>query len=184
MRLVARDGVSAATTRRIAAEAGITPGIVHYVYGSLEELLRDVALAATQELIDAVDLSPSPEGDLKQILRGALDSIWHIVESRPDAQLALYELTTYCLRNPGTVDVAAQQYQGYQQACRAYLTAIEESCQVRFDADPDVLARLLMTILDGGMLAWLADRDTAATFGAFDLFAAYLAGLAVPSART
>jgi TetR/AcrR family transcriptional regulator, acrEF/envCD operon repressor len=158
-------------------------GVVHYVYRSKDESLRDVAVAATQELGEAATRRIVPGGDLRENLRHGIESIWQIVEAGPDAQLALYELTTYCLRNPDTVEVAAQQYRGYGEACAAYLGTIEEACGVRFDADREALARLLETVIDGGMLAWLADRDTATTFAAIDLFIGYLLGIAHPATQ-
>jgi hypothetical protein len=44
--------------------------------------------------------------------------------------------------------------------------AVSDAAHVRFEADPDALARLIETVVDGGVLAWLADRDTATTFAA------------------
>lgn len=41
-RLLAREGLAACTTRRIAAEAGLPHGLVHYRFGSVENLLLEV----------------------------------------------------------------------------------------------------------------------------------------------
>jgi AcrR family transcriptional regulator len=178
MRVVARDGVAAATTRRIAAEAGISLGIVHYAYRSKNELLGDVALAATQQLVAAAVDSIEPGAGIRDNLRRAVRAIMDIAESDPEAQLALYELTTFCLRDAGLAAVATAQYAGYVVACREVLAALAGAAGVRFRADLDVLARLLETVVDGGMLAWLTDRDTASTQAALDLFIDYLEILA------
>ena len=48
IRLMAREGVAAASTRRIAAEAGVAQATIHYVFGSKTEL-QLAALAAAGE---------------------------------------------------------------------------------------------------------------------------------------
>jgi AcrR family transcriptional regulator len=178
LRVVAREGVAAASTRRIAAEAGVATGVVHYAYRSKDELLRDVALAATEELSDAAISTVTAGGDLRETLRAALRGAWRTVEESPETQLALYELTTYCLRTPGLADVAADQYRSYTAAARRTLDAVAAACGVTFAADPALLARLLGGVLDGAMLAWMADRDSTATLAALDLFIDALVGMA------
>jgi AcrR family transcriptional regulator len=177
MRVVARDGVAAATTRRIAAEAGISLGIVHYAYRSKNELLGDVAVAATQQLVSVALNSIQPGSGVRENLRRMVDAIFGLVEADPDAQLALYELTTFCLRDNELAAVATGQYAGYLTACREVLSALAVAARVEFRADLDVLARLMETVVDGGMLAWLTDRDTANTRAALELFINYLESL-------
>src|SRR5215469_4946535 len=48
-RVVARDGVAAATTRRIAEEAGLPQGLVHYWFASKDELLEEVIMTLLRE---------------------------------------------------------------------------------------------------------------------------------------
>ncbi len=49
-RLLVEDGYSAITTRRLAAEAGLNPGLVHYYFGSIDEVLVQVAERFTARL--------------------------------------------------------------------------------------------------------------------------------------
>ncbi|MFP3394334.1 TetR family transcriptional regulator, partial [Brevibacillus sp. SIMBA_076] len=46
LRLIARDGVAAATTRRIVAEAGMPLASFHYVFSSRDELMGELIEAA------------------------------------------------------------------------------------------------------------------------------------------
>ena len=41
-RILVRDGVAAATTRAICAEAGMKQGVFHYCFTNRDELLREV----------------------------------------------------------------------------------------------------------------------------------------------
>jgi AcrR family transcriptional regulator len=52
-RVVARDGVAAATTRRIAEEAGLPHGLVHYWFASKDELLEEVIMTLLRQFEEA-----------------------------------------------------------------------------------------------------------------------------------
>ena len=50
-RLLVRDGYAAVTTRSLAEEAGLNHGLVHYYFGSMQELLLQVLERFTDRLI-------------------------------------------------------------------------------------------------------------------------------------
>jgi AcrR family transcriptional regulator len=51
-RLLIADGYAGLTTRKVAAEAGVNHGLVHYYFGSMEELLLQVLERFTDRLIE------------------------------------------------------------------------------------------------------------------------------------
>ncbi|HYT78076.1 MAG TPA: TetR family transcriptional regulator [Actinomycetota bacterium] len=51
-RLLVRVGYAAITTRTVAREAGVNHGLVHYYFGSMENLLADVLQRFTERLIE------------------------------------------------------------------------------------------------------------------------------------
>jgi AcrR family transcriptional regulator len=51
-RLLIETGYAGLTTRRVAAEAGVNHGLVHYYFGSMEELLLQVLERFTERLIE------------------------------------------------------------------------------------------------------------------------------------
>jgi AcrR family transcriptional regulator len=50
-RMLVSDGYARITTRRVAAEAGVNHGLVHYYFGSMEELLLQVLGRFTGRLV-------------------------------------------------------------------------------------------------------------------------------------
>jgi AcrR family transcriptional regulator len=50
-RMLVSDGYARITTRRVAAEAGVNHGLVHYYFGSMEELLLQVLERFTARLV-------------------------------------------------------------------------------------------------------------------------------------
>jgi AcrR family transcriptional regulator len=62
-RLLVGDGYAAISTRRLADEAGVNHGLVHYYFGSMEELLFEVLDRFTDALIErqvAMYAAPQP----------------------------------------------------------------------------------------------------------------------------
>jgi AcrR family transcriptional regulator len=51
-RLLIEDGYAGLTTRRVAAEAGVNHGLVHYYFGSMEELLLQVLERFTARMVE------------------------------------------------------------------------------------------------------------------------------------
>jgi AcrR family transcriptional regulator len=51
-RLLIETGYASLTTRKVAAEAGVNHGLVHYYFGSMEELLLQVLERFTEHLIE------------------------------------------------------------------------------------------------------------------------------------
>ena len=51
-RLLIETGHAGLTTRRVAAEAGVNHGLVHYYFGSMEELLLQVVERFTDRLAE------------------------------------------------------------------------------------------------------------------------------------
>ena len=51
-RLLIKEGYASISTRRVAAEAGLNHGLIHYYFGSMEELLAQVLERFTDVLVE------------------------------------------------------------------------------------------------------------------------------------
>jgi DNA-binding transcriptional regulator YbjK len=160
--VIARDGLAAATTRAIVAEAGMPLASFHYAVASRDELLRDVVdlvvagegTAAATFLHDAT----TPRDAIYKALTGYLDH----VRADPGNEQAMFELTQYALRTPHLADLPAEQYHRYHALAADLLEAGASLLHIEWSIPVPDLARLLVTLTDGLTLAWLADRDDAA----------------------
>lgn len=170
--VIARDGVAAATTRAIVAEAGMSLASFHYAVPSREDLLRDViqlvvegedAAAAASLALDAPDL--------RSAVRGVLGAYLDLVRADPGREQAMFELTQHALRSPALADLPAAQYEAYRGLVRRLLEAGADRYRVRWDIPVDDLAGLVVALTDGATLRWLADRDDAAAERLLDLAA-------------
>jgi len=170
--VIARDGVSAATTRAIVAEAGMPLASFHYAVGSRDELLRDVVeLVVAEEGNAALGSLLGQAADVRETIRLALSAYLGLVRSDPGREQAMFELTQYALRAPKLSDLPADQYARYHGVAEGLLKTGAHRLGIRWTVPTSDLARLLVTLTDGITLAWLADRDDAAADRAIGLAA-------------
>lgn len=169
--VISRDGVSAATTRKIAEEAGVPLGTVHYWFKDKSELLEEVVrktLLGIEKAAAEIGLSADP--DPKAALLAAFRTI---AEDDLGAQLGIYELTALSIRTPGMRELAARQYALYRETARRAL----EPIITQLADDPEraaALAELVAVTFDGMVLAWLADPSGANPERVFELLAELL----------
>ena len=160
--VIARDGVAAATTRRIAQEAGLPHGTFHYWFSGKEELFEELIAEVLQELADAATAAADASGPDASVL-DMLRAAWNVVENdeknQPGHQLAFYELTAYALRTPALRDLARRQYQAYRDIAAAIAASWMRTRHSDLPGGSDALMRLMAVLFDGITLAWLADPD-------------------------
>ncbi|MEU6256846.1 TetR/AcrR family transcriptional regulator [Streptomyces sp. NPDC047043] len=116
IRVIGREGVAAATTRKIAEEAGVPQGTVHYWFADKNELLQDVVRSIVERLEKSVATGDLPDGGTTaEDLRVGLSAAWAVVAGdEPGVQLGYYELTALALRNPSMRELARHQYRSYR----------------------------------------------------------------------
>ncbi len=159
--VLAREGIAATTTRKIAAAAGVNQAMLGYYFGSKDELLFAVLhelMQQTQALALAMRTSAT---DLRTLITQSIAAFWETVERDPSIQFMQLELTLYALRQPESAWLARQQYAGYgavvEQLFREGCAATGQTCAVPFA----VLARFVIAGLDGLILQFISDHDTA-----------------------
>ena len=179
-RVMARDGVAAATTRAIVAEADAPLASFHYCFRSKEELLRELTPALVDRMLEGAMADIKPGRDFREMLRDGIHSIWSFMEATPGEQQVLYELTQYALRNPGLEELATWQYERYYELARDHLQAMADAGDVEWAVPLPVAARMLVSFFDGLALGWIVDRDSAEARAALDGFTEGLALMARP----
>jgi AcrR family transcriptional regulator len=184
IRVIAAEGVAAASTRAIVAEAGMSLASFHYAFRSHDEMMRELISSVTAAESSAVFESLRPGADIRSSLRAGLHAFLDYVVSDPSHEQALQELAQYALRTPGLEAVARAQREGYRKAAIELLVQGAVSAGVRWTIPVDQVARLMVTITDGVTVAWLADRDTAAATRVLDFAADTIASLATPTGDT
>jgi AcrR family transcriptional regulator len=180
IRVATEQGIDATTTRRVAKEAGVAVGVVHYCLGTKDNLFREVIKRIVDELLERAVDALQPAGELRESLDRAVEAMWSAVEEDPGLHLLTYELTTYAVRQPGFSDLGRWQYQCYFEATEAFLIAVADRTSTTWAIPVSTLARMMVNLNEGVTLAWLVDRDGAQARAVYEAFADHLVGLAHP----
>jgi AcrR family transcriptional regulator len=110
MRLIARDGVAALTTRTIAREAAVNLGTLHHLFGHKDDLLLAVLDAATSALIAALILVDGhPGGGLHAALTESFTALCVLLDREPALPLVRCEVLLYARGRPMQSAGAVQQ---------------------------------------------------------------------------
>ena len=181
IRVIAREGLAAATTRAIVSEAGMPLGSFHYAFDSREAMLAAVIDTVTSdERIAAETTLPSP-GIVQELaptlLAGVLRYI-DLLEADPEREQALQELSLYAIRHD--LPAAVDQLRAYHRSAEHSLELAAATCAMQWSLPLADVGRFLVVVLDGITTTWLADRDGAAARRTAEFAAPALAALARP----
>jgi AcrR family transcriptional regulator len=156
--LISREGLAAATTRKIANEAGVSLSTLHYSFGSKDALIGAVIEAITAEIGTVARSGIAIDAGLAATIDGAVKAFWSLVEETPGLQTMQYELTIGALR-AGEHDLARSQYEAYVAVADELFTAAAEASGERAAIPLHELARFVVAGLDGLILQHLAHPD-------------------------
>jgi AcrR family transcriptional regulator len=170
-------GISAATTRAVADQAGLPQGAFHYCFGSKDELFAalldrelDASLGQAWAAVAATD-------DLESGIAAALRAILDRVRTDPEYHLLTAELVDVAARTPELAHVARREHTAYVDQAEAMLHRWRAD-DSPVALDPRTLAEGLVAAATGIMAGWLSTRDDRAAEGSVALFAAGLARVA------
>jgi TetR/AcrR family transcriptional regulator, regulator of biofilm formation and stress response len=176
-RVIGRDGFAGVTTRRVCAEAGAPLAAFHYCFASKQELLTELTTQSMAALMSAQHETPLRD-TVETTLRSELRAYWRTVEADPNRESVLMALTQHALHDPSLDGVAQRQYAAYHATARTTLQRIATGFGVAWAVPVEDVARMLVVVTDGVVIAWLVDRDGEAARAALDAFAGALAGFA------
>ena len=161
IRVLARDGLAQASTRKLAAEAGINQATLLYHVGSKDQLLLAVLQEMMRQTREIAVAAAREDLPLREAIANSLRAFWRNVEAAPALQVMQYELTLYALRNPEAAWLAREQYRGYCEVVEGVLRAACERECVTCTLSLDALARFIVGGLDGLILQFVSDHDIA-----------------------
>ncbi|MEU1167467.1 TetR/AcrR family transcriptional regulator [Streptomyces sp. NPDC005921] len=177
IRTMARDGVAKATTRAIAAEAGVSLSVFHYCFESKQALIESVITTLTDHSVTVVREALRPRTTLEDTVRAGFEAYWDHVRDRPEEHMLTYELTQYALREPGCEHLARRQYELYGVAYTELIEQLRSSRDLELRVPVSVLARYLAAVTDGLTLNYLVLGDESAWNDILGTVTAHIAGL-------
>jgi AcrR family transcriptional regulator len=180
-RVIAAEGVGAATTRAIVAEAGMSLASFHYAFESRDQMMRQLIGHVIENQAVAAFASLRSGSDLRTAIRDGLDAFFAVVAADPGHEQTMVELMQYALRTPDLAGLPGEQYSGYRAAVAGLLETVATDTGMSWLLPLHDVARIVVTMTDGITLAWLADRDSTAAARVIEFAATSIAALAQPA---
>jgi len=134
--VVSSGGLRNLTYRSVAAEAGVTHGLVRHHFGSRDALIE----AALDYALELSIANSSLDAQITSIDEFA-ESLDSLIDLDPELQAFQFELVLESRRNPDLLPYVEKLYDGYRRATRTAL-----ACLGIVDSD---VAELVFAALDG-----------------------------------
>lgn len=142
----AAEGLSSVTLRKVAAELGVTPGLVSHYFASAEQLIiAAFRAAATADLVLAqarVDAVDAPADKLDALMDYAFD------DASADASALWLDVWSLGRRNPALA-AEANELTARWLAWIAEIVRAGQAAGAFVAGDAEVAARRVLTIIDG-----------------------------------
>jgi len=149
-RLLVEAGVAAMTTRKVAEAAGLNHGLVHYYFGSVEQLLILVLERFTERLIDRQRQMYAADTPFLEKWRTAMS---YLVDDRPYQKIWL-ELQALSWNRPDLRERLAQVHLEWQEVLTEAFAPVRE--RLGIDVPLEALVTLVYTFNEGIMLERLS----------------------------
>jgi len=165
---VAQRGVAGSTFDVVAKEAGVSRGLLHYYFGSKEELLAEVVRRDCDLRMDVLDAQLADARTPEDFLSLLVVSLEQIVHDDPDFITGLFELFVLSRRNDEIAAEFTELVRRTREHVAALLASKQEQGVLKLAADPEAVADVLFSLADGVAMRMLAEpeRDWAPTIAA------------------
>jgi AcrR family transcriptional regulator len=136
-----RDGLSA-STRDIAAEAGVTQAAIYHYFPGKQHLLREAAAGAS-ELFERIGAEVVPKGEPEEVFRRLAQSYLDTF-ARPHVARFMATMLSAGMKMPGFHPMMAGRLQnGFVGPTIAYLETLQKEGRIGPDVNPAVVGQML-----------------------------------------
>jgi AcrR family transcriptional regulator len=164
-RSVAQRGTAGSTFDHVSREAGVSRGLLHYYFGTKEQLLVEAVRRDCELRMELLERRLASAQSAEDYIDLMAQNLQETVHEEPEFVTLVFELFTLSRRN----EDIAREYAGLMQRMRGQVAAMLAVAQregiLRLHAEPEAVAEILFSLADGLALRMLAepDRDFTAT---------------------
>ncbi|MDG4655454.1 TetR family transcriptional regulator C-terminal domain-containing protein [Ectobacillus antri] len=157
-RLIRRDGIESVTVRKVAEEAGISPGSMRYYFSSQSELFQFSMKLVSDRVYDrvaAIRFTGNPFEDAQTLLFELLP-----LDDERRAEMEVWTVFHLkALTDKGMQPLASQVYDETKRAVRMIIDALVENGFIKRSIDRNVESTMLFALIDGLALHRIMQPD-------------------------
>jgi AcrR family transcriptional regulator len=148
-RTIARNGIAGSTLGAITTEAGLTGGMVFWVFGGKRRLFAELLAADARERLDGLRAAITPASCIGELLDALAEQVTGFLREELGAHVLLQELGSLALREPEMREAIAERR---GQWCRTFAELLEAKADegvIELAAEPATVATLLTALGHG-----------------------------------
>jgi AcrR family transcriptional regulator len=164
-RSVARRGTAGSTFDHVSREAGVSRGLLHYYFGTKEQLLVEAVRRDCELRMEVLERRLATAQTADDFIDLMAQNLQETVNEDPEFVTLVFELFTLSRRN----EQIAVEYEGLMRRTRVQVAGMLDAAQregiLHLHAEPEAIAEILFSLGDGFALRMLAEpeRDFTAT---------------------
>jgi AcrR family transcriptional regulator len=155
---VGMRGAAASTFDHVAREAGVSRGLLHYYFGTKEQLLVEVVRHDCETRIQAMDRRIARAETVDEIVEALVAGLEDFIGGEPTLAV-IYEMLSASRRSDDIRSELAELYRRWRAHLAESLRAKEREGVVRLQGDPESVASILFALGDGFGIQVVSDPD-------------------------
>jgi AcrR family transcriptional regulator len=156
---VGTRGAAGSTFDVVAREAGVSRGLLHYYFGSKEQLLVEVVRHDCEVRIASMGARIAKASTADEIIAALVMGLEEFIEGEPGSPAVIYELLSASRHSEDIRAELAELYRRWRADLADSLRTKEREGVVQLDADADSVASMLFCLGDGFGIQVLSDPD-------------------------
>jgi AcrR family transcriptional regulator len=158
-RSVAQYGTAGSTFERVAREAGVSRGLLHYYFGTKERLLAEAVRRDCQLRLERLQEQLAGAQTPDDFIGLLAQHLQDVIRDDPDFVTLLFELFTLSRRNPDIGSEYANLLRSMREQVADMLTSAQDEGVLRLHAQPEAVADILFSLGDGLALRMLTEVE-------------------------
>ena len=156
---VGKRGAAGSTFDHVAREAGVSRGLLHYYFGSKEQLLVEVVRHDCEVRNRNMDERLERAGSVQEILDALVVGLNEFIEDDAGGQAVIYEMLSASRHSEEIRAELAELYRQWRERLAGWLRVKEREGVIRLQAEPEAVASILFALGDGFGIQVLSDPD-------------------------
>jgi AcrR family transcriptional regulator len=158
-RSVARRGTAGSTFDRVSREAGVSRGLLHYYFGTKEQLLVEAVRRDCELRLELLERRLSRARSADDFIDLMAENLQETLRDDPDLVTLVFELFTLSRRNEEIADEYAGLMRRTRERVAGMLAVAQEGGILHLHAEPEAVAEILFSLGDGLALRMLSEPD-------------------------
>jgi AcrR family transcriptional regulator len=154
---VGKRGAAASTFDHVAREAGVSRGLLHYYFGTKEQLLVEVVRHDCEVRNRSMDERLAKANSPEEIVDALVVGLEEFLEDDGGGQAVIYEMLSASRHSEEIRAELAELYRQWRERLAGWLRTKESEGVITLAADPEAVASILFSLGDGFGIQVLSD---------------------------